>query len=183
MRHILADYDSHRPGSTAGGQPVAPPNDESSEITDGPARKIILAPAFWNTRTEFCHLERAHQRVQRAAHPHAEEQPVIGQSRGDISRSPHNSCGDRIANSHSNAETHAQNLQQPATFFAGGPCWPPGLGGNRVSRNGQCGVSSDSRSRRHHTFMGPKSKSFGYGLMGGPVSLNPTQPKALCDAG
>jgi len=119
MRHVLADYNSDCAGGSAGGQPVAPPNDESSEITDGPARKIILAPAFWNTRAEFGKLEGAHQRVQRAADPHAEEQPVIGQSRGDISGSPHNSRGDRIANSHSNAETHAQNLQQPATFFAG----------------------------------------------------------------
>ena len=39
------------------------PNNESGEITDGPARKIILAPAFWNARAEFGKLEGAHQRI------------------------------------------------------------------------------------------------------------------------
>src|SRR5208283_5747526 len=177
MRQVLADHDSHCTGSSAGGQPVAPAHDESGEIADGPAGKVVLAPAFWNARAEFCKLEGAHQRVQRAADPYAEEQPVVGQSRSDVSGSPHNAGGNRIAHRYGDAETHTQNLQQPAAFFAGGPWWPRGFDGNRVSRNGQCGVSSDFRSRRHHTFVGPKSKSFRWspGLLSSPATLNPIE--------
>jgi hypothetical protein len=70
-----------------------------------------LATAFWDGGAKFGKLESADKSVKGAAEPNAEEEPVIGQPRGDVAGSAHNAGANGIANGHGNAKAHAENLQ------------------------------------------------------------------------
>src|SRR5208283_4213484 len=104
VRHILADDDADGASGTAGGQPIAPANDESGILAERAARKIILAAAFWDGGAKFGKLEGADKSVERSAKPDAEEEPVIGQPRGDVAGSAYDAGANGIAHGHGNAK-------------------------------------------------------------------------------
>ena len=118
MRHVFADHDADRASGSAGGQPVAPANDEASVITEGAARKIVLAAAAGNARAEFGELEGTDQSIKRTDKPYAKKQPVVREARGNISGSAHDAGTDGVTDGHRDAETYTQNFQEFAAFFA-----------------------------------------------------------------
>ena len=118
MRGVFAEDDANGSGCAAGGDPVTPTDDESSVIAQGAARKIVLATTGWNQRTEFCKLECAKQGVKCATDPDGDEEPGIGKARGNVAGRADNAYGDRVTDSHSNAEADAQDLQEFSFVFA-----------------------------------------------------------------
>src|SRR5208283_964422 len=158
VRHILADDDADGASGTAGGQPIAPANDESGILAERAARKIILAAAFWDGGAKFGKLEGADKSVERSAKPDAEEQPVIGQARGDVAGSAYDAGANGIAHGHGNAKAHTENLQELAAVLARAKGCLGWTGRRGISRQWQSGVSRSLASTRHHTFAGKKSK-------------------------
>ena len=118
VRHVFADDDADGAGAAAGGEPVAPADDEAGEIADGATREIVLAAAFGYGGAEFGELKGADEGIDRAAEPDTEEKPMIGKARGDVTGSADNAGGNGIADGNGNAETYAENLQEFALFLA-----------------------------------------------------------------
>src|SRR5208337_2800444 len=88
----------------------------------------------------------------------AEEEPVIGQPRGNVAGGAHNAGRDGIAHGNGDTKADTEDLQELAAVLAqaGGPrSW---IGRRSVSRQRQREVSRSSGSTRHHTFAGQKSK-------------------------
>src|SRR5580698_6304508 len=132
MSHVFADHNPYSAGGAASGEPVAPPNDEAGIITEGTARKIILAAATGNAGAQFSELKGADQSIKSADKPYAKEQPVVREARGNISGSAHDAGTDGVADGHRDTETYTQNFQEFAAIFA----WMRGR--QRLRRGERC---------------------------------------------
>jgi hypothetical protein len=143
VSHIFADDDADGAGGAAGGEPVAPADDEAGVVSNGAAREIVLATTFGDGGGELSELEGAHEGVERSTEPYREKQPMIREASSDITGSTNDAGGDRIPDGDGNAEADAEDLQELPAFFA----WMNGserrVGGKRVRSSGQCGVSGE----------------------------------------
>jgi len=90
---------------TTGGEPIAPTDDEASEITEGAAREIVLAAALRDGGAEFGELERANEGIKRAYEPSGEEKPRIGKAGGNVSWGADDPGRDGVA--HGNGDSKA----------------------------------------------------------------------------
>ena len=118
MGHVFADDDADGAGGAAGGEPVAPANDEAREIADGATGEIVLATALGDGGAKFGELEGAHQRIESAAEPDRKKQPEVGKTRGDVAGGADDTGGDGVADGDGDAKTNAEDLEKRATFFA-----------------------------------------------------------------
>ena len=158
VAHVLADHNTDGASGAAGGEPVAPADDKTRIVAEGTAGKIVLAAALGDGGAKFGKLESADKSVERTAEPNAEEEPVIGEARGDVARSAHNAGANGIANGHGDAKADAENLQELAAVLAQAKGRRGWVGRRSVSRQRQREVSRSLGSTRHHTFAGQKSK-------------------------
>src|SRR5262249_48056188 len=98
----------------AGGDPVAPADDEAGVFAERAARIVILATAARNRSTEFSERRGAEKGVEAPDYPDGEKQPDIRQLGGDVALCGNDSGGDGVADRGGDAEPHSQDLQQPA---------------------------------------------------------------------
>jgi len=141
VRHVFPDDDPDRAGAAAGGEPVAPTDDEAGEIADGQPREIVLAAAFGDGGAELGDLKSADQGVESADEPNGEEEPMIGKARGDVAGCVYDAGGDGVAYGDSDTETHAENLEKFALFLVGISGARGEVGGERVRGRRQCAIS------------------------------------------
>ena len=120
MRGVFAEHDAYGARGAAGGDPIAPADDEASVIAEGATREIVLAAAGGNQRTEFGELESADKGIKRAANPDADKEPGIGEKRGNVAGSADDADGDGIADRDCDAEADAENLEKFAFVLAVG---------------------------------------------------------------
>ena len=164
MRQIFADNDANGACGAAGGDPVAPADDEAGVFTEGAAREIVLAAAGGNERAEFRELEGAEKGVERSTDPDGDEQPGVGKDGGDAAGGADDADRDGIANGDGDAEADAEDLQEFPFVLAIGKRTGWRFGDLRRGGCGQSGISILDRMIGHHTFVGGKREE---GLVSG----------------
>jgi len=92
----------------AGGEPVAPTDDESGVIAESAARKIILAAATGNGGTEFGHGGCAGERVETAEEPDTEKHPGVREKLGNVAGRVKDAGADGVADRRGHAKPHAK---------------------------------------------------------------------------
>ena len=127
MRQIFAEDDADGAGGAAGGDPIAPADDEAGVFAESAAREIILAAAGRNQGAEFRELEGAEEGVKGAADPDSDEEPCVGKDCGDAAGSANDADRDGIADGDRDAEADAEDLQEfPFVFAIGRVGWELG---------------------------------------------------------
>src|SRR4029077_3908525 len=156
VREIFAEDDADGAGCAAGGNPVAPADDEASVFAKGAAGEIILAAAGGNEGAEFGDLESAQESVECAADPDGEEEPGVGEDGGDAAGGAENADGDGIADGDGDTEADTEDLEEFAFVWAVGKAAGCGCDGVSGRGCGQSGVSILDQRMGHHTFAGGK---------------------------
>jgi len=118
MRQIFAEHDADGAGGAAGGDPIAPADDEARIFAEGAAREIILAAAGGDQGAEFGKLEGAEEGVESPADPDGDEQPGVGKDCGDAAGGANDADRNGIADGDGNAETDTEYLKEFAFVFA-----------------------------------------------------------------
>ena len=113
MSTVFADHNRNRRRGSAGGEPIAPADDEAGVIAESAARKIILAAAAGNRGAEFRDRRSAEQCVESADDPNGEKEPGIRQVFCDVAGSSNDSRGDGVSDGRGHAEPHAENFEEP----------------------------------------------------------------------
>src|SRR6266571_1358949 len=112
MSAVFADDNGDRSSCAARGKPIAPTHDKTCIIPHRTARKIVLAAAARDGRSEFGHRGGTEKCIKSANDPDAQEEPRVRKALCNVARSTHNAGGDGIANGGSNTKPHAEHLQE-----------------------------------------------------------------------
>ena len=120
MRQIFAEDDADGAGGAAGGDPVAPADDEAGVFAESAAGKVVLAAAGGNQGAEFGELEGAKEGVEGAADPNGDKEPRVGKDGCNAARRANDADGDGVADGDRDAEADAEDLQEFPFVFASG---------------------------------------------------------------
>src|SRR6266852_8965432 len=118
MAAVFGDDNGDGGGATRR-KPVAPSHNKSRVIAESAAGKIVLATAPRNRRTEFSHRRGAEKCVESAGDPHTDKQPCVRKTLRNFAGRSNDSRSNRISDSHSHSEPHAENLEKAAATGRG----------------------------------------------------------------
>jgi hypothetical protein len=104
---VFAYDDGDGGGRAAGGEPVAPADDEAGVVAHGAAGEIELAAAAGDGGAEFGHGRGTDEGVESADDPDAEEKIDVGEPLRYVTGGADDAGGDRVAHGGGDAEPDA----------------------------------------------------------------------------